>query len=124
MTDEQKEQVLKSYIDTALWSTTNESNDEIEFLNGEFTIDDFDPDTLNELEKEMWTFIDEYYGLVCKEDEDTTYEMFVHNFWLNRNGHGAGFWDKDYKNKDALSDASEKFGTVFLYVGDDARIYS
>lgn len=48
-----------------------------------------------------------------------------HDFWLTRNGHGSGFWDGDWEEPAAtkLTDASEAFGEVNLYVGDDGRIY-
>lgn len=51
-----------------------------------------------------------------------------HDFWLTRNGHGAGFWDDpDYyggqDNADALSDIAGKFGEVYAYVGDDGKAY-
>lgn len=49
-----------------------------------------------------------------------------HDFWLTRNGHGVGFWDRGYDKEvgDALTKASESFGEVDLYVGDDGRIYA
>jgi hypothetical protein len=48
-----------------------------------------------------------------------------HNFWLTRNGHGAGFWGSDdYTNEvgDILSKISEKFGEVDIYIGDDGKV--
>ena len=50
-----------------------------------------------------------------------------HDFWLTRNGHGPGFWDRPeiYGEEKAqeLSALAETFGVVDLYVGDDGRIY-
>jgi len=48
-----------------------------------------------------------------------------HDFWLTRCGHGAGFWDGDYPDDvgERLTAASESFGNVELYVGDDGKIY-
>lgn len=39
-----------------------------------------------------------------------------HDFWLTRNGHGAGFWDRGYPDEigDALKEACHKFGEVWL----------
>jgi hypothetical protein len=46
------------------------------------------------------------------------------DFWLTRNGHGAGFWDR---GEDPvfrrLSDASKVWGGRDAYLGDDGRIY-
>lgn len=53
------------------------------------------------------------------------------NFWLNRNGHGSGFWDdKPHaidgmdEMADRLSDACKACGECNLYVGDDGKIYA
>lgn len=39
-----------------------------------------------------------------------------HDFWLTRNGHGTGFWDRGYPDEigDALTDAAHSFGEVYL----------
>ncbi|QNP78372.1 hypothetical protein [Agrobacterium tumefaciens] len=52
--------------------------------------------------------------------------MAGHDFWLTRCGHGAGFWDGDWPEPAAsvLTTASEEFGNVDLYVGDDGQIYA
>lgn len=51
-------------------------------------------------------------------------EMAGHDFFLTRNGHGVGFWDRDLGEVgDRLSDAAEAFGEVWFYVGDDGQIY-
>lgn len=49
-----------------------------------------------------------------------------HDFWLTRNGHGAGFWDGDWPEPAAtiLSVASRACGEYELYVGDDGKIYA
>ena len=52
-----------------------------------------------------------------------------HDFWLNRNRHGSGFWDEfmDGSPEDEacarLSKACRVWGEFGLYVGDDGRIY-
>jgi hypothetical protein len=47
-----------------------------------------------------------------------------HDFWLTRNGHGAGFWDRGLGDVgDRLTDAAHVYGSVDLYVGDDGLIY-
>ena len=46
-----------------------------------------------------------------------------HNFWLTRNGHGAGFWNSDYINGDKLTELSKDFGPIDLYIGDDNKLY-
>lgn len=46
------------------------------------------------------------------------------DFWLTRNGHGAGFWDRGLGALgDRLSDASRAYSSIDLYAGDDGMIY-
>lgn len=55
------------------------------------------------------------------------------DFWLTRNHHGAGFWDRDELNSvvhgstitlgDCLSTVAQRFGNVDLYLGDDGKVY-
>lgn len=46
------------------------------------------------------------------------------DFWFTRNGHGAGFWDRDLGDDgQALTDAAHKVGEIDLYRGDDGKIY-
>ena len=39
-------------------------------------------------------------------------DLAGHDFWLTRNGHGAGFWDGDYPESEEtiLTDAARTFG--------------
>lgn len=47
-----------------------------------------------------------------------------HDFWLTRNGHGAGFWDRGAgRIGDTLSSACKIYGGVDLYRGDDGLLY-
>ena len=50
-----------------------------------------------------------------------------HDFWLTRNHHGSGFWDRDEKYPPGIADylynISKQFGQVDLYIGDDGFIY-
>lgn len=52
------------------------------------------------------------------------------DFWLTRNRHGAGYWDKGYRQDKTinealqhLTDAAHAYGSCELYVGDDGLIY-
>lgn len=48
-----------------------------------------------------------------------------HDFWLTRNGHGAGFWDGDWPHEvgKRLTTDAHAYGEVWLYVGDDNLIH-
>ena len=48
-----------------------------------------------------------------------------HDFWLTRNGHGAGFWDRGYPAElsKVLTQGSKSFGSCDWYIGDDGNVY-
>ncbi len=48
-----------------------------------------------------------------------------HDFWLTRNRHGAGFWDRGYDKaiSDRLTADAHAWGEADLYRGDDGRLY-
>lgn len=52
-------------------------------------------------------------------------EQIGHDFWLTRNHHGAGFWDRGLSNGRGkiLTDIAHSFGELILYVGDDGQIH-
>lgn len=55
------------------------------------------------------------------------YSQAGHDFWLTRNGHGAGFWDRTEiygeENANKLTEASKAFGECWL-TADDGFIYT
>lgn len=58
---------------------------------------------------------------------DQTPSQAGHDFWLTRNGHGAGFWDGDWDHTpyaELLTELSNAYGSLELYVGDDGLIYA
>jgi len=111
---------LLDYINTALWSSIDHNE---EPMDTNYSIGDFDPDTLKQLKIELFDFIDKYYSLVDSNDRNTGLDHFVHNFWLTRNGHGTGFWSGGYVNGEELAKTSEKYSEINLYLGDDKKIY-
>lgn len=51
-------------------------------------------------------------------------EQHGHDFWLTRNGHGAGFCARGYGPVgETLSEAARAFRETDLEVGDDGKIY-
>ena len=64
-----------------------------------------------------------YYYL---EPANQTPEQAGHDFWLTRNGHGAGFWDGDWPKPwdDLLTTLAKSYGEFNTYLGDDGLIYA
>jgi hypothetical protein len=57
---------------------------------------------------------------------DSDYKSAGHDFWLTRNGHGAGFWDGDWPEEEGerMTATSKAFGECEIYAGDDGLLYS
>jgi hypothetical protein len=44
-------------------------------------------------------------------------QLAGHDFWLTRNGHGAGFWDRDLGEiGERLTKASEAYGSGYFWI--------
>jgi hypothetical protein len=106
-----------AYLRAALWSSTD---DDEEPLDKEYDISDIAPEAVRKARKDVERFFNQAGHLLAGMAPD-----FVgHNFWLTRNHHGTGFWDRDLGPKgDELTDLSHRFGEQWMYVGDDGKVY-
>lgn len=113
-----EETFFRSYVETALWSSTDDEGDPLDSV---YTIDDIAPETLEAMRADCADFME-----ANAFDIGTQYERAGHDFWLTRNRHGAGFWDGDWEREagQRLTANSHAYGSVDLYIGDDSRIYS
>jgi hypothetical protein len=112
----------RQYLITALWSSTDESRpDGGDPMDENYGIEDINPETVAAAQADCDRFR-KLAGDALNEHSDPT--MAAHDFWLTRNGHGAGFWDGDWPvNGDALTALCKAFGECHLYIGDDGTVY-
>jgi hypothetical protein len=130
MTDTILEAVLDSYIECALWAETDNNGEQ---LDDNYSKSDIAPESLEAMRKDCARFLRDNKVILETLDElypnwftkYSTEEMIGHDFWLTRNGHGAGFWDGHWPDSigDRLTRSCKSFGDCNLYVGDDGRIY-
>jgi len=120
-----------AYIECALWSTNDESTPAGgEPLDTNYAVDSLTPETLESIAADCKRFQEENADDIAAGPDHPEYtaaaERAGHDFWLTRNGHGAGFWDGDWGDElgERLTAACKKYGEVNLYVGDDGLIYS
>lgn len=129
MTCTQLDEFTLAYAEAALWSTNDESDERGgEPLDANHTVDDLAPETLEKFIADCRRFQEQNAADIATCDDHPEYtatERAGHDFWLTRNGHGAGFWDGDWPEEpgERLTAAAEAFGEVWLYVGDDGLIY-
>jgi len=123
-----QDQFTRAYIEAALWSSTDDDGKPLDSLDAELA-----PQTIAKMESDCAQFQLENAELLAEDHRTsaraaygcTVAESAGHDFWLTRNGHGAGFWDGDWEEPAAtkLTEASKQFGEIYLYIGDDGLIY-
>jgi hypothetical protein len=107
---------FNAYLECALWSSMDDTD---EPLDATYGIDDIESDTLEAMLSECRDFCDANCVLLADLDA----AQAGHDFWLTRNGHGAGFWDRGLGAiGDALTLAAHNSGERDLYVTDAGRI--
>ncbi len=117
-----------SYIETALWSSTEETEDGETFnLDESYSYSDLSPEALAQIVEDCKAFQESMAEWLTDEHCDVAdvAKQAGHDFWLTRNRHGAGFWDGDWSDESekALTECSHGFGECTLYIGDDGKIY-
>ena len=123
------DEFTRAYIECALWSSTDEDS---KSLDASYSVADLAPETLDSMVKDCRDFQESFAELLALAYEKYTHspdwiheEQAGHDFWLTRNRHGAGFWDRGLGDVgQVLTDMAHPYGEVNLYVGDDGRIYA
>lgn len=102
------DEFTKAYIECAFWTLPEDD------LMENKTIYDIAPESLEKIITDCANF------QAIASQWNATDAQAGHDFWLTRNGHGAGFWDGDWpEHGDALTEWSKTFGPCDLYIGDD-----
>lgn len=118
---------VQAYIEAALWSSTDNSTPQGgEPLDKNYSISDIAPESVRKMEEDCRLFQEQNTALLesfYAAGHDVA--QAGHDFWLNRNGHGTGFWDEEGPQEvtRGLSDASRAFKEQDIYVGDDGKLY-
>jgi hypothetical protein len=122
------EEVLNSYIDAALATTTNDEDDELDRY---YTADHIDPLTKLHMMRDVNQAVTLADAFVPGWREYWDEDQFGYDLWLTRNAHGSGFWSRaptkdpmEEEIGEKLSTIARSFSSVDLYVGDDGRIYA
>ena len=124
-----------AYVNTALW-LLDESPGAGEWAQHDnYTVANIEPATLAKMAADCAEFEQEQYDTLQTVylfggNYDETYggdydEVNAgHDFWLSRNGHGAGFFDRgEQLDWTYLQNAAKERGEYDLYMGDDGVIY-
>lgn len=122
------ETATRAAVKSLLWSETDENG---EPFDRNWYANQIDREDVTRLRAFVRDFIStEYEGdesnspwsIILRQEIDP--EQFGHDFILTANGHGAGYWDRGYKDDgETLTRLCKPFGTFDLYEGDDGVLY-
>lgn len=113
------DEFFRAYVSCALWSSTDDDGESLDV----YTIDDIEGDTVAQMRTDCREFLDLASDLIGDNASDAG-----HDFWLTRNRHGSGFWDRgtlygtDGEGR-KLTDLAHSFGEACLLVGDEGLIF-
>lgn len=125
---------VSGYINTAFWSSTDQTRaDGGDPLENNYSALDLAPNAMDRIVKDCREFVADNADDVeayCKAQsvveiaEGSPLSSAGGDFWLTRNRHGVGYWDRGIGQLgERLTDAAHSFGEIDLYVGDDGRLY-
>ncbi len=104
---------LRGYLEALLW---------LGVLTDGMSIDDIDASAIASAKEDC----DDFQKANAADLEATGADdgQLGHDFYLTRNRHGAGFWDRGYGPAgDRLTKAAHVYGDSTAYLGDDDRVY-
>lgn len=107
----------RDYIVCALWSSTDDNG---ESLDKDYELEDIVTETLLRMQEDCKKFQEENRELLSKAGDDGQNGQ---DFWLTRNGHGAGFWDHGYGEiGEKLTEATTRYGDYTLFATSFRKI--
>lgn len=118
MTGAEYDDVFDAYVVCALWASTDDDGTP---MDTNYTDDDITPESLAAMRADVEAFCE----AEAADLDGINPEQIGHDFWLTRNHHGAGFWDRGLGDVgDRLTKAAQAYGSSDLYVGDDGKVYA
>lgn len=122
--DEQyHDEFLKSYIACAFWADLRD--DEGNNIDDEYDVDDLTDAARQSMKGDCDAFIaaneDDLLLLITVYGQEPS--QAGHDFWLTRNGHGAGFWDRGTGEVgQRLADVSRPYGEQSLWIDLNGKV--
>ena len=119
MTNSDK-QFINAYIEAALWSSTcydgpeNDTGplDELSFDDSAFSDYSISLNSMKQIVKDCLKFINDNESIF---NENWEYSQAGHDFWLTRNHHGVGFWDRGHGDiGKKLTTSCDDYKEIFL----------
>lgn len=124
----------KHYLMAALWLGLD--NDELP-LDEFYSIEDIAEESIQQaiadctkFQSDFSTMLKSAYefytesGMIEHHDSGSPEACAGHDFYLTRNRHGVGFWDRGMGHLgDTLTEVAHTYGEASLYVGDEGKLH-
>lgn len=114
---------VRGYVDAMFFTEANSDNKELDGC----SVLDFAPQTIIKINEDCDNFQKKATFLLFQAyDLGYTAHQAGIDFWLTRNGHGAGYWDRTELEKDGLGEHLSKLcrgSEISLCKGDDGKLY-
>ncbi len=108
----------RGYITAAMWTLTDDEGNSRDDLG----LHDIADATIAQAVADCEAFTAAHRALMDETNADD--ERHGTDFWLTRNRHGAGFWDRGYGEVgQVLTDAAHAYGECDWYLGDDGYVW-
>lgn len=117
--------IIQGYTEALLWSSTDDNGEPLDSLTNELSIEAkrlirSDCDSFLFAGNNLISELPDHY----QRGDHNVWELIGHDFWLTRNGHGVGFWDRGLGDLgDRLTELSKTYGEQSPVIGDDEFIY-
>jgi antirestriction protein/predicted RNA binding protein with dsRBD fold (UPF0201 family) len=117
--------MTRHYLVTMLWAELDQTdpNSGGDPLDKNFDISDIDEESVAQAKKDCDEFYKQAEVLLGKHGIEITEldpEMLGRDFWLSRNGHGAGFFDAEYLDdkeaRDEMQDLARNFREKYPFI--------
>jgi hypothetical protein len=111
-------EALQAYAECAVWSSTDPET--CEPLDDAYGTEDITPEGFESMSMDLEAFIQaNWFDCVAYCRKRSAGDL-GHDFWLTRNRHGAGFWDRGLGALgDRLTAAAHPFGESYLMPNGD-----
>jgi hypothetical protein len=107
----------RGYLEAALWTEDPDPRSGEWAESDSWNIAAIDPVSLTRAIEDCRNFQNDNEALLDQVADEcgATSAQCGHDFWLTRNGHGCGFWDRGYGALgDLLSKASKPYGEAYI----------
>lgn len=116
-------ELLPAYFECMLWSSVDFETGEP--LDESFSESDLSPEAIVDSTEDCKGFVAENWETISCMFDVMSPAQCGHDFWLTRNGHGAGFWDRGYPVDvgSKLSESAKVYGEIDPMPRDNGLIY-